>query len=375
MRRCVRWAKSASRARWTSCTPRYVAVRLTQFYARPDHRGPYGPTSFLYAIWVDSSSSELSQTGQHDAQEMFISALNGIHGALTQHAHERTQLPAFPLDVPDANKQLYDRADHRANGQPYLDHGAGCPCVVHRTFCGVLQSSVTCLRCGKVTHTREPFLDLSLDVRSDDASVGSVEDAALAALAKKKKPGKKDDKGARPRAGTATATPEPRAQSLHACLARYCSPEHLGDATYRCSECQNSARAVKQLALLTLPPVLCIQLKRYEHAAAATKVDSRVQFPLAIDVRDCCVEEDEEREPARDPTAYVYDLFTVVVHEGSLTSGHYTNYSRWKQQWYRFDDDKVTPASVAQVLNAKAYQLFYLRRSLYNQASHGLHAS
>ena len=100
-----------------------------------------------------------------------------------------------------------------------------------------------------------------------------------------------------------------------------------------------------------------------------------MQFPLAIDVRDCCVEEDEEREPARDPTAYVYDLFTVVVHEGSLTSGHYTNYSRWKQQWYRFDDDKVTPASVAQVLNAKAYQLFYLRRSLYNQASHGLHAS
>lgn len=355
--------------------PRYVAECLTQFYANPDRRGPYGPTSFLYAIWVDSSSSELSQTGQHDAQEMFISALNGIHGALTQHAHERSQLPAFPLDTPDANKQLYERADHRVNGQSHLDHGAGCPCVVHRTFCGVLQSSVTCLRCGKVTHTREPFLDLSLDVRSDDAGAGSVEDAALSALAKKKKPGKRDDKGAKPRAGTATATPEPRAQSLHACLARYCSPEHLGDATYRCSECQNSARAVKQLALLTLPPVLCIQLKRYEHSAAATKVDSRVQFPLAIDVRDCCVEEDEEREPVRDPTAYVYDLFTVVVHEGSLTSGHYTNYSRWKQQWYRFDDDKVTPASVAQVLNAKAYQLFYLRRSLYNQASHGLHAS
>lgn len=351
-------------------TPR--ARALTQFYARPERRGPYGPTSFLYAIWVDSSSTELSQTGQHDAQEMFISALNGIHGALTQHAHERAQLPHFPLDQPDVHAQLYDRAEHRApaDNKSTLDHGAGCPCVVHRTFCGVLQSTVTCLRCGKATHTREPFLDLSLDVRSDDGR-DRADDAGLAALGKKKKPAKKDDRAARARPGA--ATPEPSAQSLHACLARYCSPEQLGEASYRCSECQDSARAVKQLALLHLPPVLCIQLKRYEHLAGATKVDARVSFPLVIDVRDCCVEDEEDEEHPRDPAACLYELFTVVVHEGSLTSGHYTNFSRWRHQWYRFDDDKVAPASVAQVLDAKAYQLFYLRRSLYNQPSHGLH--
>ncbi|WFD42222.1 hypothetical protein MPSI1_000863 [Malassezia psittaci] len=342
-----------------------------EFFARPDKTGPYGPTSFLYAIWLDSSSAELSQTGQHDAQEMFISALNGIHGALTQHAQGRTQLPHFPLDDPDVNQQLYDRSDRRSDGyiHAHQDHGAGCPCVVHRTFCGVLQSSVTCLRCGKVTLTRDPFLDLSLDVRNDEASeTNLIDDSVLS----KKKTAKKDEKNKKARAQGTPSLPEAQAQSLHACLVRYCSPEQLGEASYRCSECQNSARAVKQLALLSLPPVLCIQLKRYEHAASATKVDSRVQFPLTMDVRDCCVDNDEQNRHF-DPNAYLYDLFTVVVHEGTLSSGHYTNFSRWKNQWYRFDDDKVSPAIISQVLSAKAYQLFYIRRTLYNQASHGIH--
>lgn len=130
------------------------------------------------------------------------------------------------------------------------------------------------------------------------------------------------------------------------------------------------------MGLLQLPPVLCIQLKRYEHTVGAAKVDTRVQFPLVVDVRDCCVEahDDDTSEEPKDPTMFLYDLFTVVVHEGTLTSGHYTNFSRWKQQWYRFDDDKVTRATLAQVLGCKAYQLFYVRRSLHNHASHGIHS-
>ncbi len=33
-----------------------------------------------------------------------------------------------------------------------------------------------------------------------------------------------------------------------------------------------------------------------------------------------------------DPDAYTYDLFTTVVHEGTLSTGHYTNYSKWRDQ-------------------------------------------
>lgn len=111
--------------------------------------------------------------------------------------------------------------------------------------------------------------------------------------------------------------------------------------------------------------------KRYEHGAGAVKVDTRIRFPHMLDVRECCVASHDENE-SMDPLAYVYDLLTVVVHEGSLTSGHYTNYSKWRGQWYRFDDDKVTRVSLQQVLEARAYQLFYLRKRLRNNPSHGI---
>lgn len=67
--------------------------------------------------------------------------------------------------------------------------------------------------------------------------------------------------------------------------------------------------------------------------------------------------------------AYLYDLFTVVVHEGSMNTGHYTNYSRCRNSWYRFDDDKVQPTTENQVLQARAYQLCYRRRLLKNITS------
>lgn len=336
-----------------------LACEMDKLYAEFFTRsapGPHGPTSFLYAIWMDSSSSELSRAGQHDAHEMFISALNGIHASLTAHAHDRARLPASPWDDASTLEQLSEHADvglGRSAVPRAPDHDASCPCVVHRTFGGRLQSSVTCPACKRVTHTREPFLDLSLEVRAETPMDGR----------KKKDAGVKRDKG--------TPVPDVAVDTLQRCLVRYCAPEQLREATYRCSYCQQSSKAIKQLTLYTLPPVLCVQLKRYEHALGS-KVDVKVRFPLMLDVRECCGPRGSDDENA-DPMAYVYDLFTVVVHEGTLHSGHYTNFSKWHNGWYRFDDDKVSKASVAQVLDAKAYQLFYLRRRLWTQPSHGLH--
>lgn len=73
--------------------------------------------------------------------------------------------------------------------------------------------------------------------------------------------------------------------------------------------------------------------------------------------------------------AYLYDLFTVVVHEGSMNTGHYTNFSKWRGSWYRFDDDKVHATSEAQVLQARAYQLCYKRKLLKNIISSNAHSS
>ena len=48
----------------------------------------------------------------------------------------------------------------------------------------------------------------------------------------------------------------------------------------------------------------------------------------------------------------VYDLQSVVVHVGEYGSGHYYAYVRpdaRKNEWYRFDDDKVTKVTYREV--------------------------
>jgi ubiquitin carboxyl-terminal hydrolase 22/27/51 len=82
---------------------------------------------------------------------------------------------------------------------------------------------------------------------------------------------------------------------------------------------------------------------------------------------------------------YDYELFAVINHEGQIDNGHYTSFARFQDtvrcpipshpslrltsahhKWCRFDDDKVTPATLAGVLGASApiYMAFYVKRRL-----------
>lgn len=42
---------------------------------------------------------------------------------------------------------------------------------------------------------------------------------------------------------------------------------------------------------------------------------------------------------------YEYELFAVINHEGQIDNGHYTNYARFKDEWFKFDDDKYVCSS------------------------------
>ena len=66
-----------------------------------------------------------------------------------------------------------------------------------------------------------------------------------------------------------------------------------------------------------------------------------------------------------------YDLATVVVHVGKMDAGHYLCYCRRDDQWFRFDDSKVTLADERHVLEADAYLLFYVVRSLGSSGGFG----
>jgi ubiquitin carboxyl-terminal hydrolase 10 len=56
-----------------------------------------------------------------------------------------------------------------------------------------------------------------------------------------------------------------------------------------------------------------------------------------------------------------YELVSSITHHGrDPHRGHYTAHAKHGSgQWFRFDDDTVTPVSVNTVLHDEAYVLFY----------------
>ncbi|KAJ2733253.1 hypothetical protein H4S06_006809, partial [Coemansia sp. BCRC 34490] len=73
-----------------------------------------------------------------------------------------------------------------------------------------------------------------------------------------------------------------------------------------------------------------------------------------------------------------YSLFAVVHHIGKMDTGHYIAYARHRGRWFLFDDTKVTPADVADVVGlaqearvragrpakGTAYMAFYVKTVL-----------
>ncbi|KAL3479476.1 hypothetical protein BJX99DRAFT_71307 [Aspergillus californicus] len=231
---------------------------------------------------------------------------------------------------------LVDKLHTSAEGNRE-SHEKGCACFFHRTFYGKLRSSVTCDKCGNVTKTEDPIVDLSLDVQVQ---------------AKKRAMG----------GGTGpSATP-----TLVGCLESFTSPEKLMAGVYNCSGCGGTPqKATKQLRIKRLPAILCMQLKRFEHTfSVSEKVEGRIDFPLAINMLPFTTNPDSTVDKSR----YTYDLSSAVVHKGKLDAGHYYVYCRQGDQWMLFNDDQVTPVTESEVLGVDAYLLFYNLRCLSNAA-------
>ncbi|KAL4791199.1 hypothetical protein BDV19DRAFT_313846 [Aspergillus venezuelensis] len=224
------------------------------------------------------------------------------------------------------------------SAEPHGDsHEKGCSCFFHRTFYGKLRSSVTCDKCGNVTKTEDPIVDLSLDVQVQ---------------AKKRAMG-----------GTGTSA----MPTLNGCLESFTSPEKLMADVYNCSGCGNTPqKATKQLRIKKLPAILCMQLKRFEHTfTSAEKVEGRIDFPLSINMLPYTTNPNTTVDKSR----YTYDLSSAVVHKGKLDAGHYYVYCRQGEEWMLFNDDQVTPVTEAEVLGVDAYLLFYNLRCLANAAA------
>ncbi|KAL8287026.1 hypothetical protein RQP46_004032 [Phenoliferia psychrophenolica] len=207
-----------------------------------------------------------------------------------------------------------------------------CTCIIHQTFAGQLRSEVRCGKCANVTTSADPFLDLSLDLKG----------------------------------GKKLADPTGAHNTLAGCLNRFTSPEQLAPGEYTCAKCGDASNvASKRLGIKKLPPVLCIQLKRFEHSAGSSKIDTAVRFPLKLNMRPYTTSAIPTSPPDSTPSSlFEYELSSVVCHEGQLNNGHFTTFCRAVDDFYCLDDDKVRRAPIAEVLGSMAYLLTYVKRTL-----------
>lgn len=125
--------------------------------------------------------------------------------------------------------------------------------------------------------------------------------------------------------------------------------ELTGDEQYNSGEF-GMQDAVMGTEFLSFPPVLMIQLRRFEHDWEKNrniKINDYFEYPKEIDLTPYLSPHSEQLKRNNK-----YILFSVIVHSGSIASGHYYAYIRPSfpgGQWYKFDDSNVTEATESDV--------------------------
>ncbi|CAN4126346.1 unnamed protein product [Withania somnifera] len=132
---------------------------------------------------------------------------------------------------------------------------------------------------------------------------------------------------------------------VYASFDKYVEVERLeGDNKYH-AEKYGLQDARKGVLFVDFPPVLQLQLKRFEYdfvRDTMAKINDRYEFPLQLDL-------DRENGKYLSPIAdrsvrSLYTLHSVLVHSGGVHGGHYYAYIRptLSDQWFKFDDERVT---------------------------------
>ncbi|XP_040031730.2 ubiquitin carboxyl-terminal hydrolase 42 [Gasterosteus aculeatus] len=192
-----------------------------------------------------------------------------------------------------------------------LDRQTQATTFIHQVFGGYLRSRVKCLNCKAVSDTFDPFLDITLEIKT--------------------------------------------APSVSKALEQFVKPEQLdGENAYKCTKCKKMVTASKRFTIHRSSNVLTLSLKRFANFSGG-KITKDVKYPEYLDLRPFTSQ--SQGEPL------VYGLYAVLVHSGfSCHAGHYFCYVKASNgQWYQMNDSSVSVSDIRSVLNQQAYVLFYVK--------------
>ncbi|KAJ1969868.1 ubiquitin-specific protease ubp15 [Dispira parvispora] len=201
-------------------------------------------------------------------------------------------------DVQEFNRVLQDNLEAKMKNTPA--EGA-----ISKLFVGRMKSYIKCVNVDYESSRTENYYDIQLNVKGCKNLVESFRD--------------------------------------------YCAEEMLeGDNKYM-AEGYGLQDAKKGVIFEEFPPVLHLQLKRFEYDMmrdTMVKINDRHEFPLEIDLEEFLSPDADHSQPS------VYKLHGVLVHSGDLSGGHYFALLRPEKdgRWFKFDDDRVVPVTEREVL-------------------------
>ncbi|ERT02126.1 ubiquitin carboxyl-terminal hydrolase 8 [Sporothrix schenckii 1099-18] len=288
---------------------------------------------------------------QQDAQEFISFLLENLHdetNRLRDHTGEVQQPPLGPRSTALGNALLYWNEYRKYNDS-----------LVDKYWRGVEVTDRRCRACGHPSLTYEHFDAIHLPIPPNAAS---------------------------------TAT------TMADLLAQYCSADLLDE--YKCDQCRRIDTTEKRVRLVRLPDILCVSFRRFqgnEHYGFR-KNNTAVVFPInGLDMTPYTMQgitapEDQAADgifvdgPSRTEqqfcAPFIYDCYAVIVHSGTLKSGHYRSFIKDEgaadaNQWHHFDDARIEPVIIGsndsrdmarrlyrdnQSGGASAYMVFYKRR-------------
>ncbi|KAM9838110.1 uncharacterized protein usp42 [Aulostomus maculatus] len=206
-----------------------------------------------------------------------------------------------------------------------LDRHTQATTFIHQVFGGYLRSRVKCLNCKAVSDTFEPFLDITLEIKT--------------------------------------------APSVSKALEEFVKPEQLeGENAYKCTKCKKMVTASKRFTIHRSSNVVTLSLKRFANFSGG-KITKDVKYPEYLNLRPYMSQSQGEPQ--------VYVLYAVLVHSGfSCHAGHYFCYIKASSgQWYQMNDSSVSVCDIRSVLNQQAYVLFYIKSNDIHKAGDYSHVN
>ncbi|KAG1146277.1 hypothetical protein G6F37_001340 [Rhizopus arrhizus] len=200
-------------------------------------------------------------------------------------------------DVQEFSRVLQDNLELKMKGT--LVDG-----VVNKIFMGKMKSFIKCINVTYESSRVEDFYDIQLNVKD--------------------------------------------CKDLDESFKKYVALETLDGENKYMAEGHGLQAACKGVSFEKFPPVLHLQLKRFEydmHRDTMVKINDHHVFPDTIDLREYC------STPSDDPEEHIYLLHGVLVHSGDIDGGHYFALLKPEKdgKWFRFDDDRVTPVTLREV--------------------------